>query len=337
GSDGDLTGSGADLDVVSTCNPLVVGAPPVGLAAGGPEPELVDGELRHPTPDVDANGHTSWPDQLDVARSAPDPNASRVVGARQPHLNLGGPCGDLQTSELQALEVGHDVGQPHAGPDRPRDPAGQDDIAARGAQAHAVLDGHRASVDLDVRHLALESSAIEVLHGTVHPDGEVGGASREHQLPDVHRTQRGGQLLHGSGSGHLILISSHAMPTCLDATLATLAWCPQGRWSLSFRDAMPHGDAVIRLVGYPSAGESRSPRCWPGELEPLTWTVVPRDPVEDVVGRGHVMYRPTPDDESADGRDDAHPRRNGFHLRLSSGRIAQGRLRPHHADQRSGR
>ena len=71
--------------------------------------------------------------------------------------------------------------------------------------------------------LAFEPSAIEVLHGIVHPDGEMGGSSHEYQLPDVHRTKWGGQLLHSSVSGHLNLISSHAMPACLDATLLTMA------------------------------------------------------------------------------------------------------------------
>jgi hypothetical protein len=115
------------------------------------------------------------------------------------------------------------------GPDRPGNPAGQDDLAARGAQARAVLHAHHASVDPDVRHLALEPSPIEVLHGTVDPDGEVGGPSREHQLPDVHRTQWGGQLLHDSGSGHLNLISSHVM-RCPHASMP-----PYGPWQGAFR------------------------------------------------------------------------------------------------------
>ena len=34
GSDRDLAGTGPDLDVVLTFDPVVVGAPPVGLAAG---------------------------------------------------------------------------------------------------------------------------------------------------------------------------------------------------------------------------------------------------------------------------------------------------------------
>src|SRR5215207_2935255 len=43
GSDGDLAGSGTDLDVVAALDQVVVGASPVGLP-GGPDADVVDGE-----------------------------------------------------------------------------------------------------------------------------------------------------------------------------------------------------------------------------------------------------------------------------------------------------
>jgi len=88
GSDGDLAGSGADLDVVPAFTLVVVGAPPVGLPAGGPESEVIDRQPGHSTPDVDSNGDYGRPNQLDVARSATDSNANNLFGPRQPHLDL---------------------------------------------------------------------------------------------------------------------------------------------------------------------------------------------------------------------------------------------------------
>ena len=43
GSDGDLAGSGADLDVVAALDQVIVGAAPVGRPPGGPDAEVVDG------------------------------------------------------------------------------------------------------------------------------------------------------------------------------------------------------------------------------------------------------------------------------------------------------
>jgi hypothetical protein len=65
GSDGDLAGSGADLDVVAALDQVVVGAPPIGLPPGAPDADVVDGQLGGPTPDADPDGHTDGPDQLE--------------------------------------------------------------------------------------------------------------------------------------------------------------------------------------------------------------------------------------------------------------------------------
>jgi hypothetical protein len=58
GSDGDLAGSGTDLDVIAALHQVVVGAPPVGPPPAGPDAELVDGQLGGPAPDADPDGHT---------------------------------------------------------------------------------------------------------------------------------------------------------------------------------------------------------------------------------------------------------------------------------------
>src|SRR5215207_10259810 len=153
GSDGDLAGSGTDLDVVAALDQVVVGASPVGLP-GGPDADVVDGQPGGPAPDADPDGHIGGPDQLEVAGSCTDPNPNDRLRARQLHLEPGGAPGDLQTRELQVREIGRDIGHPHAGLDGPRDPARERDRTAGNVKAGPVLDGHRAAIDPDVGHLA---------------------------------------------------------------------------------------------------------------------------------------------------------------------------------------
>src|SRR5215207_5553331 len=123
GTDGDLAGSGTDLDVVAALDQVVVGASPVGLPPTDPDPDVVDGQLGGPAPDADPDRHPGGPDQLEVAGSCTDPNPNGRLRARQLDLEPGGAAGDLQIGELQLLEIGRDIGHPHAGLDRPRDPA----------------------------------------------------------------------------------------------------------------------------------------------------------------------------------------------------------------------
>src|SRR6266511_2582162 len=140
----------------------------------------------------------------------PDPDPDRLLRPRQPQLHLGRACGDLQVPELQVLEVGDDVRHPHVAPNGPGNPPREGDLTTRRTEARAVLDGHGPSLDPDVGHLPLEPGSIEVLHGTVHPDGEVGGPPGEDQAPRFHRSKGSGQLFCGSGSRHLVLISFQA-------------------------------------------------------------------------------------------------------------------------------
>ena len=83
-------------------------------------------------PDADPDRHTGGPDQLDVAGSGTDPNPNGCLRSRQLHLEPGGASGDLQAGELQLLEVGHYIGHPHAGVDRPWDSPRERDLAAVG-------------------------------------------------------------------------------------------------------------------------------------------------------------------------------------------------------------
>jgi hypothetical protein len=74
GSDGDLAGSGTDLDVVAALDQVEVWARPISLPPSGPDADVVDGQLGGPAPDADPHGNTDGPDQLEVAGSGTDPN-----------------------------------------------------------------------------------------------------------------------------------------------------------------------------------------------------------------------------------------------------------------------
>ena len=85
-------------------------------------------------------------------------------------------------------------------------------------------------------------------------------------------------------------------------------------------DAIPRN--ALRLARHPTRGSRPAPRTeaqsFPKACEPAVMTVRAACgrsvPFHDVLVRRHVQAD-APDDESADGRDDAHPIRNGFTIR----------------------
>src|SRR6266542_1202270 len=92
GSDGELAGSGPNLDVVPPLDQVVVGAPPVGLPPGGPDAEVVDGQLRRSAPPAPPRpGPPAGRHHPSVGGPPPTRVLGATLGASPPHLVLGGP------------------------------------------------------------------------------------------------------------------------------------------------------------------------------------------------------------------------------------------------------